>query len=79
MLTQWKNKWLLNYNKKHGTWSIHNRGTKNECLTEKGLQRTALDFCLSYIIIIVMVCYMLINKLIFKQLTKIFKNNLDTL
>jgi hypothetical protein len=38
-------------------------GTKKECLTEKGLQRTTLDFCLSYIIIIVMDCHMLIDKM----------------
>jgi hypothetical protein len=34
--------------------SIHDWGTKKECLTKKGLQRTTLDFYLFYIIIIVM-------------------------
>ncbi len=43
--------------------SIHIWGTKKECLIEKGLQRTTLDFCLSYIIIIVVDFYMLINKM----------------
>ncbi len=44
--------------------SIHNWGTKKECLIEKGLQRTTLDFYLFYIIIIVMDCCMLIDKMI---------------
>ncbi len=43
--------------------SIHNWVTKKECLTEKGLQMTTLDFCLSYIIIIVVDCCMPINKM----------------
>ncbi len=43
--------------------SIHNWGTKKECLIEKGLQRTTLDFCLSFIIIIVMDCCMPIDKM----------------
>jgi hypothetical protein len=43
--------------------SIHNWGTKKKCLTKKGLQKTTLDFCLSYIIIIVMDCCMLIDKM----------------
>jgi hypothetical protein len=30
--------------------SIHDWGTKKECLTKKGVQRTTLNFCLSYII-----------------------------
>ncbi len=43
--------------------SIHDWGTEKECLTEKWLQRTTLDFCLSYIIIIVMDCHMPIDKM----------------
>jgi hypothetical protein len=51
------------------TWrSIHNWGTKKECLIEKGLQKTALDFCLSYIIIIIMDCYMPIDKMMFLKI-----------
>jgi hypothetical protein len=65
MLTQWKNKGLLNYNKKHGTWSIHNWDTKKECIIQKKLQKKTLDFCLSSIIIIVMDCYMPIDKMVF--------------
>ncbi len=41
--------------------SIHDWGTKKECLTKKGLQ--ILDFCLFYIIIIVVDCCMPINKM----------------
>jgi hypothetical protein len=36
---------------------------KKECLTEKGLQRRTLDFCLSYITIIVVDFCMPINKM----------------
>jgi hypothetical protein len=43
--------------------SIHDWGTKKECLTEKRLHMTTLDFCLSCIIIIVMDCCMPINKI----------------
>jgi hypothetical protein len=43
--------------------AIHTWGTKKECLTKKGLQRTTLDFCLFYIIIIVMDCHMPIDKM----------------
>jgi hypothetical protein len=43
--------------------SIHNRGTKKECLIEKGLQKRTLDSCLSYIIIIVVDCCMEIDKM----------------
>jgi hypothetical protein len=65
MFTQWKNKGLLNCNKKHDTWSIHNWGTKKECLTKNRLQKTPLDSLLSYIIIIVMDYYMPIDKMMF--------------
>jgi hypothetical protein len=41
--------------------SIHNWGTKNECLIEKGVQKTTLDFHLFYIIIIVVDFYMPID------------------
>jgi uncharacterized membrane protein (DUF485 family) len=44
---------------------IHNWGTKKEWFIFKGLQRTSLDSCLSCIIIIVMDCCMLMNKMIF--------------
>jgi hypothetical protein len=43
--------------------SIHDWGTKKECLTEKGLQRITLDFCLFYIIIIVVDCCMPIDQM----------------
>jgi hypothetical protein len=43
--------------------SICDWGTKKECLTEKGLQMKILDFCLSYIIIIVVDCCMPIDKM----------------
>jgi hypothetical protein len=43
--------------------SIHNWGTKKECLIGKGLQMTSLDFYLSYIITIVMDFYMPIDKI----------------
>ncbi len=43
--------------------TIHDWGTKKECLIEKGLQRTTLDFSLYYIIIIVMDCCMSIDKM----------------
>jgi hypothetical protein len=43
--------------------SIHDWATKNECLIEKGLQKTTLDFCLSYIIIILVDCCMPIDKM----------------
>jgi hypothetical protein len=43
--------------------SIHDWGTKQECIIEKGLQRTTLDFCLSHIIIIVVDCCVPINKM----------------
>ncbi len=42
---------------------IHDWGVKKECLIEKGLQKTTLDFCLSYIIIIVVDCCMSIDKM----------------
>jgi hypothetical protein len=45
--------------------SIHDWGIKKECITEKGLQMTTLDFCLSYIIIIVMDYCMPIDKMIY--------------
>jgi hypothetical protein len=44
--------------------SIHNWGTKKECLIEKGLQRTTLDFFLLYIIIIIMDFCMPIDKMV---------------
>jgi len=55
--------------------SIHNWGTKMECLTKKGLQYW--DFCLFYIIIIVMDCCTPIDKMIYFKLVKIFKNKFD--
>jgi hypothetical protein len=42
---------------------IHNWGTKKEWLVFKGLQRITLDFCLFYIIIVVMDCCMPIDKM----------------
>jgi len=57
--------------------SIHDWGTKKECLIEKGLQMTTLHFCLFYIIIIVMDCCMPIDKMKYSKLIKIFKNILD--
>jgi hypothetical protein len=45
--------------------SIHDWGTKNECLIEKALQRTILDFILFYIIMIVVHCCMPIEKMMF--------------
>jgi hypothetical protein len=50
--------------------SIDDWGTKMECLIEKGLQKITLDFCLSYIIIIVMDCCMPIDKMMFFQINK---------
>ncbi len=50
-----------------------------ECLTKKGLQKTTLDFYLSYIIIILMDFCMPIDKMMSLILIKIFKNNLDTI
>jgi len=44
--------------------SIHDWGTKKECLTEKGLHRTTFDFFFSYIIIIVIDYCMPIDKMI---------------
>jgi hypothetical protein len=41
--------------------SIHDWGTKKECLIEKGLQRTTLNIFLFYIIIIAVDCYMARN------------------
>jgi len=43
--------------------SIHDWGTKKECLIKKGLQNITLDFCLSYVIIIVVDCCMPIDKM----------------
>jgi hypothetical protein len=43
--------------------SIHDWGTKKECLSFYGLEMTTLDFCLSYIIIIVIDYYMPIGKM----------------
>jgi hypothetical protein len=37
--------------------SIHDWNTKKECLTKKGLQKTTLDFCLSYLLYIIVVDY----------------------
>jgi len=42
---------------------IYDWGTKKKCLIEKGLQRTTLDFCLPYIIIIVVDCCLPIDKM----------------
>jgi hypothetical protein len=42
---------------------IHEWGTRKEWHVFKGLQRTTLDFCLSYIIIVIMDCCMLIDKM----------------
>jgi hypothetical protein len=42
---------------------IHNWGTKKECLNFFKLQRTTLNFCLFYIIIVVMDCCMPIDKM----------------
>jgi len=50
------------FEKKH-FGSIHDWGTKNKCLTKKGLHRTTLNFFLSYIIIIVMDCCMPLDKM----------------
>jgi hypothetical protein len=45
---------------------VHSQsGTKKECLIKKTLQMTTLDFCLFYIIIIVMDCFMPINKMMY--------------
>jgi len=44
--------------------SIHDWGTKKECLIKKGLQRKTLNFCLSYIIISIVDCCMPIDKMI---------------
>jgi hypothetical protein len=52
------NSWVTSY-----LGSIHDWGTKNECLIKKWLQTTTLDFCLSYIIIIIVDCCMPINKM----------------
>jgi hypothetical protein len=60
--------------------SVHDWGTKKECLTEKGLQKTTLDFLICYIIIIAVDCYMPIVKVIsFFKFKKYLKNNLDTI
>jgi hypothetical protein len=42
---------------------IHDWGTEKEWHVFKGLQRIILDFCLSYIIIVVVNCCMPINKI----------------
>jgi hypothetical protein len=42
---------------------IHDWGTKKEWAIFKGLQKTILDFFKFYIIIVVMNCYMPINKM----------------
>ncbi len=61
--------WILN-NLFESNGSIHDWGTKNECLIEKGLQKTTLDFCLSYIIINVMDCCMVIDKMMSFEINK---------
>ncbi len=50
--------------------SIHNWGTKKECLIGKGLQMTTLDFYLSYIIAIVMDCCIPIDKMMSFKINK---------
>jgi hypothetical protein len=45
--------------------SIHDWGTKKECLTKKGSQTTTFDFCLSYIITIVVDFCMPIDKMMY--------------
>jgi hypothetical protein len=42
---------------------IDDWGTKKEWPIFKGLQKTTLDFCLSYIIIVVMDCCMPTNRM----------------
>ncbi len=50
--------------------SIHDWGTKKKCLTKKRLQKTTLNICLSYIIIIVVDCCMAINKMMYFEINK---------
>ncbi len=50
--------------------SIHDWGTKKECLTKKKLQMTTLDFCLFYITIIVVDCCMPIDEMMFLKINK---------
>jgi hypothetical protein len=47
-------------------------GTKKELLVFKELQRTPLDFCLSYMIIVVVDCCMPIDKMMSYKINKIF-------
>jgi hypothetical protein len=58
------NSWfILRLNHIFNYRSIHNWGTKKECLKFWKLQRTTLNFCLFYIIIVVMDCFMSIDKM----------------
>jgi hypothetical protein len=54
---------MIYFTKKMFNGCVHNWGTKKEWPIFKGLQKTTLDLCLSYIIIIVMDCCMLIDKM----------------
>jgi len=64
----WNWKWKKNY---LGSFMI----AKKKYLIEKGLQKTTLDFCLSYIIIIAMDYCMPLDKMMFHK----FKKKLDTM
>jgi hypothetical protein len=54
---------MIHFTKSLFNGCVHNWGTNKERPIFKVLQRRTLDFCLSYIIIIVMDCCMLIDKM----------------